>query len=81
MSTPRRKTAPSSAARRGHRATLAERADRYDLYQRSVQDPEWEVGFMADTYKGLRGRLPRRLREDFCGTALFACAWVKSQVS
>ena len=57
---------------------MAARADRYDLYQRSVQDPEWEVGFMAATYESLRGRRPMSLREDFCGTALFACEWVKS---
>ena len=78
MSTTRRKSSPAKAAKRNHRPTLAERADRYDLYQRSVQDPEWEVGFMAETYKGLRGRAPRRLREDFCGTAMFACEWVKT---
>lgn len=78
MSTARRKTGSPAAAKRSHRPTLAERADRYDLYQRSVQDPEWEVGFMSETYRSLRGRAPRRLREDFCGTALFACEWVKS---
>jgi hypothetical protein len=64
--------------RQSHKSSLAERADRYALYQRSVQDAGWEIDFMAQTYKRLRGRNPRRLREDFCGTALFACAWVKS---
>jgi SAM-dependent methyltransferase len=63
---------------RPRRPTLAERADRYVLYQNSVQDPRWEVGFMAGVYRDLRGRPAVRLREDFCGTALFACAWVKS---
>jgi len=24
------------------------------------------------------GVVPKRLREDFCGTGLFSCAWVKS---
>ena len=76
MSMPRRKAATSLKQRR--RPTQAERADRYDLYQRSVQDPEWEVGFMSTTFQALRGRAPMRLREDFCGTALFACEWVKS---
>ena len=33
---------------------------------------------MTDTFKDLRGRMPLTLREDFCGTALFACGWVKS---
>ena len=70
---PRRNPQP-----RPRRSTLAERADRYVLYQNSVQDPRWEVGFMAGVYQALRGRPALRLREDFCGTALFACAWVKS---
>ncbi len=68
----------AAGAKRGARQSLAERADRYVLYQRSVQDPEWEVGFMAETYASLRGRPAVSLREDFCGTALFACEWVKS---
>jgi hypothetical protein len=72
-----RKTDPRRP-RRSHKPTLAERADRHALYQRAVQDSDWETGFMADTYKQLRGRNPKRLREDFCGTGLFACAWVKS---
>ena len=70
----RRKT-PTASSRR--RPTLAERADRYVLYQNSVQDPAWETGLMADVYRSLRGRDARRLREDFCGTALFACEWVR----
>ncbi|HET7175962.1 MAG TPA: class I SAM-dependent methyltransferase [Gammaproteobacteria bacterium] len=72
----RRKT--NTTLKQRKRPSLAERADRYDLYQRSVQDPSWEVGFMTDVFKGLRGRAPLSLREDFCGTALFACEWVKS---
>ena len=75
----RRKPAASKSLRSRNRApTQAERADRHALYQRAVQDPSWEVGFMADTFEAVRGRKAQRLREDFCGTALFACAWVKS---
>jgi len=75
----RRKPAASRLARPRRRIpTQAERADRHKLYQRAVQDPSWEIGFMADTFSTLRGRAALRLREDFCGTALFACAWVKS---
>ncbi|HEV7166325.1 MAG TPA: class I SAM-dependent methyltransferase [Gammaproteobacteria bacterium] len=76
---PRRKTSASASLKQRHRPTQAERSDRHDLYQRSVQDPEWEVGFMSDTFRTLRGRVPLRLREDFCGTAAFACEWVKSR--
>ena len=63
---------------RARRPSQAERADRHALYQRAVQDPSWEIDFMADTFRAVRGRPAKRLREDFCGTALFACAWVKS---
>lgn len=61
-----------------HKPTQAERADRHVLYQDSVQDADWEIDFMSGLYKSLRGRKPLRLREDFCGTGLFSCAWVKS---
>jgi len=61
-----------------HKPTQAERADRHVLYQSSVQDAAWEIDFMSGLYKGMRGRKPLRLREDFCGTGLFSCAWVKS---
>lgn len=73
----RRKPAVHKPARI-HRPSLAQRADRHALYQRAVQDPSWEIDFMADTFRVVRGRPAKRLREDFCGTALFACAWVKS---
>ena len=73
---------PKSAARRprkkARKPTSAQRADRYVLYQQSVQDADWEIDFMSGLYKGMRGRSPTRLREDFCGTGLFSCAWVKS---
>lgn len=57
--------------------TQAEHADRYDLYQRSVQDVVWEMEFLERVFQGRRGRAPLSLREDFCGTALAACEWVR----
>ncbi|CAN5341233.1 hypothetical protein BH24PSE2_BH24PSE2_12480 [soil metagenome] len=60
------------------RPTMAERADRHDLYERSVQSVEDEVGFLEETYASIRGRKPRVLREDFCGTAGLACQWVRT---
>lgn len=56
----------------------AKTADKHDLYQRSVQDPEFEVNFITRVFKKLRGRKPLSVREDFCGTALFCAYWVKS---
>ena len=57
--------------------TMASQADRHDLYQRSVQDAAWEVGFLEGVFSDLCGRKPLSLREDFCGTALAACEWVR----
>lgn len=57
--------------------TLAEQADRHELYELSVQDVEHEAEFVADTFRALRGREPRGLREDFSGTASAACEWVR----
>ena len=72
---PTRETTQSSRRRR--LPTLAERADRYALYQRSVQDVAWEMHFVEQTFRALRKRAPQKLREDFCGTALAACEWVR----
>ncbi len=51
--------------------------DRHLLYQWSVQVPEFEVRFMDRTFKKLRGRRPLTLREDFCGTGIVCCEWVR----
>lgn len=57
--------------------TTAELADRHRLYEIAVQSPEAEVDFVDRTYRRLRGRSARWLREDFCGTAAVSCAWVR----
>ena len=57
--------------------TLAEQADIHALYELSVQCSEAEVDFVTDTYRKLRGKPARLLREDFCGTANVCCEWVK----
>ncbi|WP_456447637.1 class I SAM-dependent methyltransferase [Thiolapillus sp.] len=62
----KRKTKPS----------LADQADRHELYELSVQCSEAEVDFVLETYQELRGKTPRILREDFCGTANVCCEWV-----
>jgi len=52
--------------------------DLYSLYQEAVQDPELEVQFIDRVFRKARGWSPRRMHEDFCGTAALACAWVRS---
>lgn len=56
---------------------MAQLADRHRLYELSVQCSEAEIDFVDDTFKKLRGRRAKRLREDFCGTANVCCEWVR----
>jgi SAM-dependent methyltransferase len=57
--------------------TQAARADRYVLYERAVQCAEAEIDFVSATFRKLRARRARLLREDFCGTANNSCEWVR----
>jgi SAM-dependent methyltransferase len=50
--------------------------DRHALYEAAVQSPEHDLHFFERVYRRARGRTFRVLREDFCGTAQLACAWV-----
>ena len=65
--------------RRKKKPTLAERADKYDLYQRSVQEPSCEIDFFEMAYHAVHERKPMSLREDFCGTFAVSCEWVKKR--
>ncbi len=73
------------AAKPGARAAKAGRkggytaatADRHELYQLAVQNVESEIDFVDETYRRLRGRRARLLREDFCGTGNTSCEWVR----
>jgi hypothetical protein len=56
---------------------MAASADRHRLYELSVQCAESEVDFVEQTFQEIRGRRPRHLREDFCGTANVCCEWVR----
>ncbi len=53
-------------------------AEKYDYYERSVQNAENEVKFMRTQFKRFFGRYPLTFREDFCGTGAMSCAWVKA---
>ena len=58
--------------------TLADKADKFTCYQKSVQTPEHEVEFFEQAYRDFNRRKPYSLREDFCGTFAVCCEWVKS---
>ncbi|MDD5303495.1 MAG: class I SAM-dependent methyltransferase [Elusimicrobia bacterium] len=51
--------------------------DKYALYAKAVQTPAADARFFRHLYRDLRGRAPKRLREDFCGTFGVCCEWVK----
>ncbi len=51
-------------------------ADKHDLYERAVQNVEFETDFMERAFRRAFGRRPAFLREDFCGTAKMCCCWV-----
>lgn len=76
MTETRRKRLPIKKTKREFTAATA---DKHQLYQLSVQDPEVEIAFVHRIYKKIYGRAPVSLREDFCGTALFCAEWVKTR--
>jgi len=55
----------------------ARTADRHILYEASVQNVDADLDFFDRVFKNHRGRLPRLLKEDFCGTAALACRFVE----
>lgn len=63
------------------KVTMAEVADRHDLYEQSVQCVEAEIDFVDETFTALRGRKAKSLREDFCGTGNTSCEWVRRRNS
>ena len=69
---------PPRAAAKKKAATrpAAARADKYRLYQTAVQDPGGDVARVRRMFERFWKHPPQLLREDFCGTAAFACAWV-----
>jgi len=63
--------------RGSRRRTQAQSADRYTLYEASVQDVEFDCDLIERMFERRYGRAPRLLREDFCGSAAMACEWVR----
>jgi len=51
--------------------------DRHYLYSAAVQSTEADIDFLRRVYRTRHKRSPLRLREDFCGTAVLACDWVR----
>ena len=58
--------------------TQAQAADKYALYEKSVQQPEADVALVSRIYRKHFNKAARTMREDFCGTAVFAYEWVRN---
>lgn len=71
--------AKPKAMAKSPRLSMAKRADRYDLYLKSVQAPDVDVGFFQRVYRAAFNRPAEILREDFCGTAAVCCEWVRAR--
>jgi hypothetical protein len=56
----------------------ANTADRYELYEGSVYDPDADHDFLVQTYRRKRRRRPLKLREDFAGTSKLSALWVEN---
>ena len=56
----------------------AKTANKYDLYEQSVQNVDFEVEFISKTFKKYNKSECTTLREDFCASAKISSAWVKS---
>ncbi len=69
----------ASAARKV--VLTARNADKFSLYQQSVQDPAAEIEFLDHVFEDKHGRKAMHVREDFCGTAAFCAAWAASHPS
>lgn len=65
------------ARRRVHKISDKRQFDKYELYRKSVQSPDSDVEFFRDVYRELKKKDPKTLREDFSGTFLISCEWVK----
>ncbi len=58
-------------------ALTARTADKYELYERAVYEPEADLAFIRRLYRRARGGDPRVLREDFAGTSKLSAMWAR----
>ena len=63
--------------KRKKKLTLADKADKFLCYQKSVQSADHEIEFFDQAFHDVYRRKPNSLREDFCGTFSVCCEWVK----
>jgi SAM-dependent methyltransferase len=67
-----------TAKKKSSGPTQAQLADRHHLYEEAVQSPEADCELFEQIFREVRGRKPKVLREDFCGTAKLSRTWCQS---
>jgi hypothetical protein len=65
----------------GNNGLTARNADRWEIYQKAVQNPGSDIGIITERFREMRGREPLSLREDFAGTALLSAEWVRGDAN
>jgi SAM-dependent methyltransferase len=50
---------------------------KFRLYEASVQSSAWQMRYLPLFHKRFTGKTPTSMREDFCGTGIIACDWIK----
>ena len=70
------KTKKDKKRKKNKSRLTAKTADKYELYQLSVQSPKEDIEFLANTYQEIRHKPARHFREDFCGTGLLSATWI-----
>lgn len=81
MTRPEPTTRPARRSTRSHSVLTARTADKHQLYEDAVQNPDAELDFMTRVFRQRHGRVPIHIREDFCGTAFIASTWVARSAS
>ena len=56
----------------------AKTANKYDLYEESVQNVDFEVEFISKIFKKKNKTACKTIREDFCASAKISSAWVQN---
>jgi hypothetical protein len=56
---------------------MPKKYSKYELYEASVQDSDFELNFFQKVYRNTFGKKPISIREDFCSTFLNSVSWVK----
>jgi len=51
---------------------MSKKFNKYDLYEASVQDAEYDIHLIDRLYRKRHGKKPSIIREDFCGSGLVA---------